>query len=678
MGVVTFNQQASMNNSYIWYGSVYISNTSEILISDGYHGGLYYGIGFLNVNLSNYTYTLDYSARGYNLNAATAYGYIQSGNAVAFQTWVLSGNDTLNGSVFSDYLKSYDGSDTLIGGDGNDTLDGGTGNDIAVYRGVKSGYSFAKNNDSSWTITDSVSGRDGVDTLINIEQVQFSDQLYTLPTDFTAPTASSFSPSDGATSIAVGSDITVAFSEAIQRGTGNIQIRSGSASGTVVASYDAANSTNLTISGSTLTINPTADFAYSTNYFVTFASGSIKDLAGNSYTGISSYDFTTSAAPDTTAPTVSTFSPTDGATSVAIGSDITVTFSEAIQRGTGNIQIRSGSASGIVVASYDAATSTNLTISGSNLTINPTADLGFSTDYFVTFDSGSIKDLAGNSYVGTSTYDFTTFGNPISGSSGNDTLSGTADNDIINGGAGINTVSYTHSLSNYSLHKTSSGYTVTSTHDGSDTLLDIQNIQFSDMSVNLTVNATAATISAAELTSLQELYIAFFNRVPDADGLEYWIKTYTQGQTMNQIADTFYLCGVQYASLTGYTATMGNVDFINKVYANVLGRPSGADSGGLTYWDNALKAGISRGHLVHAILDAAHSYKRDATWGWVADLLDNKVAVAQEVSVTLGLSYNDANTSISQGMAIAAAITATDTTAAISLIGIAPDNIQII
>ncbi len=70
--------------------------------------------------------------------------------------------------------------------------------------------------------------------------------------------------------------------------------------------------------------------------------------------------------------------------------------------------------------------------------------------------------------------------------------------------------------------------------------------------------------------------------------------------------------------------------------------------------------------------------QRDATWGWVVDLLDNKVAVAQEVSVTLGLSYNDANTSISQGMAIAAAITATDTTAAISLIGIAPDNIQII
>ncbi len=118
---------------------------------------------------------------------------------------------------------------------------------------------------------------------------------------------------------------------------------------------------------------------------------------------------------DTAAPTVSAFSPMDGATTIAVGSDITVTFSEAIQRGTGNIQIHSESATGTVVASYDAATSTNLTISGSTLTINPTTDLSYSTNYFVTFESGSIKDLAGNSYVGTNSYDFTTISNLTSG-----------------------------------------------------------------------------------------------------------------------------------------------------------------------------------------------------------------------------------------------------------------------
>jgi uncharacterized delta-60 repeat protein len=109
---------------------------------------------------------------------------------------------------------------------------------------------------------------------------------------------------------------------------------------------------------------------------------------------------------DTTAPTVSSFSPTDGAKAVLVGANIVVTFSEAIQRGTGNIVLKD--AANNVVATYDAASNANLSISGSTLTINPTADLGYSTNYFVTFASGTIKDLAGNSYTDNSTFDFTT------------------------------------------------------------------------------------------------------------------------------------------------------------------------------------------------------------------------------------------------------------------------------
>jgi hypothetical protein len=110
---------------------------------------------------------------------------------------------------------------------------------------------------------------------------------------------------------------------------------------------------------------------------------------------------------DTTAPTVSTFSPTDAATGVVVGSNIVLTFSEAIQRGTGNIQIRSGSATGGVVETFDTATSTGLSIFNSTLTINPTSDLAYGTRHFVTFAAGSVRDLAGNNYAGTNIYDFT-------------------------------------------------------------------------------------------------------------------------------------------------------------------------------------------------------------------------------------------------------------------------------
>lgn len=86
--------------------------------------------------------------------------------------------------------------------------------------------------------------------------------------------------------------------------------------------------------------------------------------------------------------------------------------------------------------SFDAASSNRLVFSGSSLTIDPSTDLGNNTHYFVTFAAGNVKDLAGNNYTGTTTYDFTTVtsGNKIT--DGNDDLVGTNTSDTLNGGKG--------------------------------------------------------------------------------------------------------------------------------------------------------------------------------------------------------------------------------------------------
>ena len=211
--------------------------------------------------------------------------------------------------------------------------------------------------------------------------------------DTVLPTVTAFSPADSATGVPGASNIVLTFSEAIQKGAGVIAIHSGSVDGPAVASYDAAtNTSNLTFSGNTLTINPTADLANDgTHYFITLAPGTIYDLAGNLYAGTTSYDFTTV---DTTPPTVTAFSPTDATTGVAVGSNIVLTFSETIQKGTGAIEIHAGSETGTLLEpAYDAATnSSNLTFSGNTLTINPTNTLATDTHYFVTFAAGSVKD----------------------------------------------------------------------------------------------------------------------------------------------------------------------------------------------------------------------------------------------------------------------------------------------
>ena len=139
---------------------------------------------------------------------------------------------------------------------------------------------------------------------------------------------------------------------------------------------------------------------------------------------------------DLDAPRVSSFSPADDATAVAIGSNIVLTFSEAIARGVGNIILKT--TSGAVVATYEAASSTNLSISGNTLTINPAQDLAAGTGYQIEFAAGSIKDLAGNGYAGTSSYNFSTAGgggltihegNPLTGA-----ISGSAGDDEYRGG----------------------------------------------------------------------------------------------------------------------------------------------------------------------------------------------------------------------------------------------------
>jgi hypothetical protein len=264
---------------------------------------------------------------------------------------------------------------------------------------------------------------------------------------------------------------------------------------------------------------------------------------------------------------------------------------------------------------------------------------------------------------------------------GNDILQGLGSNDLLDGGIGTDSVLVSNSISNCSVTKTATGYTLVDKTglDGTDTLLNIEAIKFTDKTINLTVQAKAASAPQADVTRLVELYTAFFNRVPDADGMSFWIDEMKSGKTTNQVAEAFYNAGVNYSSLTGFTATMTNSDFINVIYKNVLGRQDGADAGGLSFWDGALTSGqANRGTLVTNILDSAHTFKNNATWGWVADLLDNKITVAKKFSIDMGLNFNTPEESITKGMAIASAITPTDTSAAVTLIGVTEANLLLV
>lgn len=118
--------------------------------------------------------------------------------------------------------------------------------------------------------------------------------------DTLAPVLSSSNPTDNATGVAVSSNLVLNFSEAVQAGTGNILISNGSDTRTL----SITDTSQVSFSGNSVTLNPAADLQDSSNYFVQLASGVLRDSVGNSYGGIS--DTTTLNFATVTATTTTT------------------------------------------------------------------------------------------------------------------------------------------------------------------------------------------------------------------------------------------------------------------------------------------------------------------------------------------------------------------------------------
>jgi type III secretion system FlhB-like substrate exporter len=200
-----------------------------------------------------------------------------------------AGEDLIDGGAGNDTIGSRAGNDTLIGGDGDDT---------ALFNGDFSNYSISYDEATdTYTVVDTI-GTDGTDTVTGFEHFQFADgtRLPQDSIDVIKPTVQTFTPPNNANGVGIAENIVLKFSEAVHLETGLIQIHSDSASGTVFESFDAGSSTRLMISGDTLTIDPTANLANGTSYYVTFADGSIQDYAGNHYAGTDAYHFSTVAA----------------------------------------------------------------------------------------------------------------------------------------------------------------------------------------------------------------------------------------------------------------------------------------------------------------------------------------------------------------------------------------------
>jgi hypothetical protein len=203
--------------------------------------------------------------------------------------------------------------------------------------------------------------------------------------DTTPPTVTATINANGITGVSTNTLIGATFSEAMNANTLTASTFSVKRGTTTVAGA-------LDYSGFSAVFTPTAPLAASTLYTMTVSTGA-KDVAGNALASNFVWSWTTSAAPDTTAPTVSNVIPAIGAINVPVNADVGVTFSEAMNAtsvSASNFLLKESVSSNPVAGS--------LALAAANLVFTTTADLLPATSYTVTIKGGSggLSDMAGN------------------------------------------------------------------------------------------------------------------------------------------------------------------------------------------------------------------------------------------------------------------------------------------
>ena len=211
-----------------------------------------------------------------------------------------------------------------------------------------------------------------------------------------------FSPAIGATNVGLSSNIIITFNVGVTTGTGNITLRANSAGGTAFSTIGVSSS-SVTISGGAVTIDPPSNIGSATTTFVVVDAGAFSGLTTTSVNAlINTYSFTTLGF------AFSSINPANAATNIGVGTNVTLTFTSAPVRGTGTITLRSGSTSGSVIESFDAASSGQISISGNNWILDPTSNLGFTTSIHTIIPSTAITGYVGLNTTGADTHSFTT------------------------------------------------------------------------------------------------------------------------------------------------------------------------------------------------------------------------------------------------------------------------------
>ncbi len=200
------------------------------------------------------------------------------------------------------------------------------------------------------------------------------------------------------------------------------------------------------------------------------------------------------------------------------------------------------------------------------------------------------------------------------GGPGNDRLEGEAGHDVLDGGPGHDIATYSFVSTEYSVLLSPTSIVVrhlASPGQDTDTLIDIEEVYFAgaetpvddDLALDLLKLGGARSLDKEQVTDLVEMYVAYFDRAPDAIGLHFWGTALASGSSMEEIATLFF---TQPETKAAFPNPDDAAVLVDTAYLNVLERDP--DPVGRAWWIDALESGaVSRAEFMLALLEGARA-----------------------------------------------------------------------
>ncbi|GGY69746.1 Ig-like domain-containing protein [Pseudoduganella albidiflava] len=235
------------------------------------------------------------------------------------------------------------------------------------------------------------------------------------------PFLSAATPADDSGAVATGAHIELTFSTAVKAGSGKIYVTNGATQtylgrdgllhtrivgATDTRAIDIGDTSQVTIAGNKVTIDPAADLLGNMAYSVVMEAGVLVDQAGNAYAGLvdgNRLDFTTAQPGDITPPSVLSLALSDDHLETGEHALLTLTLSEAV--------------SGITLADFavEGGLLEDLaTLDGITWTARLVPDAGSEGSGSVAFAPSAAVDQAGNQGIGAPATASFTYATPAS------------------------------------------------------------------------------------------------------------------------------------------------------------------------------------------------------------------------------------------------------------------------